>query len=268
MVDQAWLATALETTGDFETAGNPWGGVTGDFDGMGLSCGVLQWNIGSNSLQPLVKAAGEPAVKATMPRHGAKFWEASNTTVAKGLAIVRAWQNGGARLPAEIKAELVAFMCSEPMVAQQMAASARVARSAERLATAWAASRGSAPHSKRDFCWFFDLVTQNGGLKGLTITDVKAFVAAQGGPANALTEICDWLAAMPQAHAGFKDCWRNAQLWRGAVDPAWRDLFILAYLRARKARTEYAGVVMNRKGTIALAQGWVNAEMMNFEGRF
>lgn len=268
MVDQTWLSTALETTGDFETAGNPWGGVTGDFDGMGLSSGVLQWNIGSNSLQPLVKAAGEAAVRATMPRHGAKFWEANNTTVAKGLAIVRAWQGGGARLPAEIKAELVAFMCSAPMVAQQMAAAGKVARTAERLAIQWAASRWSAPHTKRDFCWFFDLVTQNGGLKGLTLADVKAFVTRHGNATKATADICDWLAAMPRAHAGFKDCWRNAQLWRGAVDPAWRDLFILSYLRAQKARTEYAGVVMNRKGTIALAQGRVNAEMMNFEGRF
>lgn len=268
MVDQVWLATALETTGDFETAGNPWGGVTGDFDGMGISCGVLQWNIGSNSLQPLVKAASEATVRASMPRHGAKFWEANNTTVSKGLAIVRQWQGGGTRLPADVKAELVAFMCSAPMVAQQMKAADKVARAAERLAIAWAASRGTAPHSKRDFCWFFDLVTQNGGLKGLTITDVKAFVTRHGTPAKAVTEICDWLAAMPQAHAAFKDCWRNATLWRGAVANDWRDLFILSYLRAQKARPEFAGVVMNRKGAIALAQGWVNAEMMNFEGRF
>lgn len=268
MVDQAWLTAALETTGDFETAGNPWGGVTGDFDGMGISCGVLQWNIGSNSLQPLVKAAGEKAVKAAMPRHGVKFWEASHATVNKGLAIVRAWQGGGSRLPAEVKGELVAFMCCEAMVAQQMAAAGKVARAAEKGAAAWAASRGNAPHTKRDFCWFFDLVTQNGGLKGASYGDVKTFINAQGGQAKAIAEICDWLAAMPRAHAGFKDCWRNAQLWRGTVNPVWGDLFILSYLRARKARPEYAGVVLNRKGAIALAQGWVNAEMMNFEGRF
>jgi len=97
---------------------------------------------------------------------------------------------------------------------------------------------------------------------------VKAFVERHGNAARATAEICDWLAAMPQAHAGFKDCWRNAAIWRGAVDPAWRDLFILSYLRAQKARAEYAGVVMNRKGAIALARGWVNAELMNFEGRF
>src|SRR5690606_15478709 len=100
-------------------------------------CGVLQWNIGSNSLQPLVKAAGEAAVKAAMPRHGARFWEANTTAIAKGLAIARAWQGGGTRLPTEVKAELVAFMCSGAMVAQQMNAAGKVARTAERLAIAW-----------------------------------------------------------------------------------------------------------------------------------
>jgi hypothetical protein len=38
---------AVAVTGRFENAGDPWSGVTGDFDGMGISCGVLQWNIGS-----------------------------------------------------------------------------------------------------------------------------------------------------------------------------------------------------------------------------
>ncbi|WP_374654163.1 hypothetical protein [Dongia sp.] len=267
MVNEAWLATALETTGDFETAGNPWGGVTGDFDGMGISCGVLQWNIGSSSLQPLVQAAGEPAVRAAMPRFGADFWRACTGTKTAGLAIVRGWQNG-ARLKPEVKAELVALLVSAPMVAQQMQASTRVARTADRLATGWAASRGTAPHAKRDFCWFFDLVTQNGGLKGVALAQVQGFVAAAGNAEKAVGAICDRLAATPTAHAGFKDCWRNATLWRGAVPDAWRDLFILSHLRAQKSRPEYAGVVLNRKGAIATGQGWVNGELMNFDGRF
>lgn len=267
MVNEAWLATALETTGDFETAGNPWGGVTGDFDGMGLSCGVLQWNIGSSSLQPLVVGAGEPAVKTAMPRFGPEFWRACTGTKAAGLAIVRGWQNGS-RLRPEVKTELVAFLVSAPMVAQQMQASMSVARSADRLATNWAASRGTAPQTKRDFCWFFDLVTQNGGLRGITLTQVQSFIANAGNAEKAVGAICDHLAATPTAHAGFKDCWRNATLWRGAVPAAWRDLFILSYLRAQKARPEYAGVVLNRKGAIAVGQGWVNGELMNFDGRF
>lgn len=48
----------LALTGAFETGkGIPdcFAGVSGDFDGQGISFGVLQWNFGQESLQPLLK---------------------------------------------------------------------------------------------------------------------------------------------------------------------------------------------------------------------
>ncbi len=48
----------LALTGSFETGkGIPecFAGVSGDFDGQGLSFGALQWNFGQDSLQPLLK---------------------------------------------------------------------------------------------------------------------------------------------------------------------------------------------------------------------
>lgn len=48
----------LSLTGSYETgAGIPdcFAGVSGDFDGQGLSFGALQWNFGQGSLQPLLK---------------------------------------------------------------------------------------------------------------------------------------------------------------------------------------------------------------------
>jgi hypothetical protein len=47
----------LALTGAFETSEPPpecFAGLAGDFDGQGLSFGVLQWNIGQGSLQPLL----------------------------------------------------------------------------------------------------------------------------------------------------------------------------------------------------------------------
>lgn len=47
----------LALTGAFETnSGIPecFAGLSGDFDGQGMSFGVLQWNFGQNSLQPLL----------------------------------------------------------------------------------------------------------------------------------------------------------------------------------------------------------------------
>lgn len=47
---------ALQITSSFET-GRPlgFGGLTGNFDGQGLSFGLLQWNVGSGSLFPLLE---------------------------------------------------------------------------------------------------------------------------------------------------------------------------------------------------------------------
>src|SRR6185312_11608159 len=95
--------------------------VSGDFDGQGVSLGVLQWNIGSGSLQPIVRRVGQPAVMATMSRFGRDLWEACNTDITRGLAIVRGWQSGS-RLRPEVVAELKAFLRSGPGIAQQIAA--------------------------------------------------------------------------------------------------------------------------------------------------
>src|SRR5207249_4901557 len=51
------IRRCLTLTGAFETsAGIPdcFAGLAGDFDGMGLSFGVLQWNLGQGTLQPLL----------------------------------------------------------------------------------------------------------------------------------------------------------------------------------------------------------------------
>ncbi|MBI1919805.1 MAG: peptidoglycan-binding protein [Geobacter sp.] len=48
----------LALTGSFETGAafpDCFAGISGDFDGQGMSFGVLQWNFGQKSLQPLLK---------------------------------------------------------------------------------------------------------------------------------------------------------------------------------------------------------------------
>ncbi|MBI1822489.1 MAG: peptidoglycan-binding protein [Nitrospirae bacterium] len=60
--DSSWLEKPLSyrclvLTGTFETNVPPpdcFAGITGDFDGQGISLGVCQWNIGQRSLQPLL----------------------------------------------------------------------------------------------------------------------------------------------------------------------------------------------------------------------
>lgn len=255
-----WIKTALNITGHFEDSEDPFGGVTGDFDGMGISLGVLQWNIGSGSLQPLVKPLGEATVARLMPAHGQALWKACNAPIADGLRIVRGWQTG-TRLGPEVRAELKSFCHSPDFIDQQIAAAETVAARAFAAAKAYAAhDPATGGVGKPLFCWFFDVHTQNGGLSGLGYADVKQFIDANGA-SRADDTICDWLSDRNQADAGYRDSHRNAALWRDNVDPSQLSLFVLSFLRSQKSRTQYRADVLNRKGTIALGTGWVHLEL-------
>jgi hypothetical protein len=264
-LDPAWRETALSVTGSFENPGDPFSGITGDFDGQGLSLGVLQWNIGQGSLQPLVRAAGQPAVMAGMPVFGGEFWSAVTSTIPQGLAIVRNWQTKNT-VRKDVRRELAAFCGGPDMRAQQIAAANHVADIAYEAADNWAQQRGEDEPTKKEFCWFFDLVTQNGSLKGLRLLDVRGFLD-QWGDDNADDAVCDWLITRTKSQFGFQDCVENAREWRNKVSDADLDLFILSYLRALKSVFVSQGVVLNRKGTIALTKGWVNRSHLDLSAQ-
>jgi hypothetical protein len=255
-----WIRTALAVTGHFEDSDNPMAAVTDDFDGMGVSLGVLQWNFGSMSLQPIALAAGEAAIRAAMPTIGADFLRACKLPVKQCLALVRTWQPHGALTPVAL-AELRRFTGSDAFVAQQVKAAGKVAATAWTAAQGWAASAAHpAPVTKREFAWFFDLFTQNGGLKGLDRGDVDAFIAGHGA-AQVDDFVANWLSSRPASETGFRDSRANATRWRGTVAPADLPLFALSFLRAGLSRPAYRGDVFNRKATIAVGSGWVHREL-------
>lgn len=258
-----WKRAVVHITPGFEIVGSdPYLGVAGDFDGMGISCGALQWNIGSGSLQPMVKAVGRAVVIAAMPTLGQALWAACNASIAKGLAAVRAWQTG-TRLSAVAKAELRALMGTPEMRAQQGLRIDKVAATAFRNATDWAQARGDSAPSKRLFCWFFDLVTQNGGLEGLTHKRVKDFIE-QTQPDRTDDLICDFLAGRTGASGHVRDAKRNADLWRNRTDAEKLELLAMSYLRAQTSSPTWRHVVLNRKGAIAMGKGWVNSALYDF----
>jgi len=263
-----WLKTALTITGSFETNGDPWSEVTGNFDTEGVSCGVLQWNIGQGSLQPLVKAAGKQTVLQYMPNYGSQFWQACNLPIPQALATVNAWQDGNT-LKRDALAELRACMGSAPLKTQQIKAATAVGNAALNLANAWSQSvRNIDTPLLHEFCWFFDLVTQNGGLKGLSHADVTDFINAHTDGQTAVQFICDWLAAAPAEAHGSEDAQSNAANWPDSVDDTTRELFILSYLRCQKASSAWEYDVMNRKGTLAVKSGVVHGKPLDFNAQF
>lgn len=257
-----WRAAAVVITPGFEVAGDPYEGVSGDFDGMGISCGALQWNIGKRSLQPMVLALPKGRVEALMPAFGAELRQACSGSVAAGLAIVRGWQTNK-KLSAKARSELRALMGSPEMRAQQDLRIAEVADRAFAAAERWALSAGRPKASRHEFLWFFDLVTQNGSLEGLTHAAVADFIKGNSG-AGAGGVVCDFLAALRGPSGHIRDANKNAALWRGPLKPLALELLILSYLRSGSASPEWRHVVLNRKGSIAVGRGWVNSSEHDF----
>src|ERR1051326_2950933 len=178
-VPDDYLIAGLSITGHFEDAREPLAGVTGNFDGMGISLGVLQWNIGSNSLQPIVKALGRDVCTSTMPHLGDDLWKACNAPVAQGLAVVRAWQPANA-LPNSARDELRAFVKSRQFQDLQLKTAHAVGDQAWNTASDWAQRQRRTSPTKREFCWFYDVFTQNGSLKSVTPATVQAFIDNHG----------------------------------------------------------------------------------------
>lgn len=62
ILDEPLTYRSLALTGSFETGAPPpdcFAGLSGDFDGQGISFGSLQWNLGMGSLQPLLEQMEE-----------------------------------------------------------------------------------------------------------------------------------------------------------------------------------------------------------------
>ena len=259
-----WVKSAVKITPGFETTGDPYMGVSGDFDGMGISCGALQWNIGKKSLQPMVLAIPESVVTAAMPGFGPEMLKACKANVIDGLKIVRQWQTGQTLKP-KVKAELRTLMGTPEMRKQQDIKIGKVADLAFTRAASWAKDRDSGEPTKRLFCWFFDIVTQNGSLEGLTPAKVRDFIALFT-PGKADDVICDFLANRTGNSGHVKDAHKNAKLWRDKADAEQLEVLCMSFLRAETASPTWRHVVLNRKGAIAMGKGWVNSAKWDFGG--
>lgn len=258
-----YYADAIAITCGFEVSGDPYLGVSGNFDGMGISCGCLQWNIGAGSLQPLVKAIPAAVILAKMPKYGADLIKACTSTVSQGLAIVNAWQNNKV-LPAAARSELRAMLGTPEMRAEQDKHIAHDANLAFDYATAWLqAGGGHGVPEKRLYCWFFDIVTQNGSLAPVTYAKVSDFIKLNT-PGHADDVVCDYLAAATGTDGFIKDAHKNSGLWRNQAAGGKLELLCGSYLRAQTARLKYRPLVLNRKGAIAMGKGWVNGALADF----
>lgn len=199
--DQAALQVALNISGSFEGA-DGWANLSDDFDGQGVSLGLLNQNLGQGSLQPLlIRLRDEsPAVLARLtPAHRRGLlamlarWESAAAVesvpgplsildrpdevggprTASANAASAAWAvanlYSGGRFDPVWKSELTALASSPEYVSLQIAAAAvnhdRAAADEARLGL----------RELRAYLMLYDIQVQNGGLYAQDLADYDAY---------------------------------------------------------------------------------------------
>lgn len=231
-----FLKIALSITGSFEGSG--YGNVAGNFDGQGLSAGILQWNYGQGSLQnkilnPIIQATGSDYVDSFFPSpvsHSAIMGPKEAIKFAKSKML------NGKRLKPEWQKAWKNFMITEVVKKQQHMAADSIA------SKAWSYCKDYNMKSLRAFCWFFDIVTQNGSLRGVEMPSTKTYFEDLE-----------------------KDAGKNLDHWKRystVHDEESRILFTWTCRRVK--RNQWADDVISRKGTIAHSLGMVHGKFYNF----
>jgi len=270
-IKKAYFEDALRIVLSFESSSSniddAYGKVTPNFDGNGISVGLLQWNIGMGSLQSLVKQVGKNTVLETMPKFGEEFWKACNIKKADGLKIVNSWQINDSVVKDEQLKELVSFLNAPNVKEAQYNEALKQGRVAYTTAAKWAKElRQSDSVTFKEFVYFLDLYTFNDGLKGLWVKDVNNFTASNAAPKDT---ILTWLNTRGGDLFGLKDAKDNVKEWgKMTIASPELELFILGYLRAlisNGTHGRFKADVLNRRGTICLGKGTVHRDHYNFE---
>ncbi len=232
-VPDSYIKEALRITGGFE--GRGFGQVTGDFDKMGISVGVLQWNIGTGSLIRLLalyrNLHGSIDALGIFP---GRVDVIASASIAGALGYCRSHMLVGKSLRPQWRAAWERFLVLPAMIECQTMSAGSIADHAARMSTDWGFS------SMQAFCFMFDIVTQHGSMKNI-----------QKPVAN---------RTLAFSYASKADI-KNRSVWTPLVNDAMAEQLILfqaGYMRARKSNPKYFEDVFSRKGTIALGRGVVH----------
>jgi hypothetical protein len=225
----------LALTGSFETGcGVPecYAGLTGDFDGQGLSLGVLQWNFGQGSLQPLLEdmiSRHRTVAESILHDHLPVLEAVLGASRAEQLAWARSIQDTRRFTVWEPWRGLLKSLArSEEFQAIEMRHAAGVQERALRMAAEYGLK------TERGAALMFDICTQNGSIS----VAVKA-------------QILKDFAGLPA----------GADL--AAAETA--RMRIIATRRAAASRPEFAEDVRTRKLTIAEGHGTVHGIYYDLE---
>jgi hypothetical protein len=163
----------LALTGSFETGKyhpDCFCAVAGDFDGMGLSFGVLQWNVGQGSLQPIFRTMFEKFVdvsQAIFHEHFDDVKALGSDSIAEQLAFCRSIQVKGQLRDPWLGMLLTLGRSAECQSVQAEQASTVFGQALEYCVEFQL-------NSERAVALLFDIVTQNGSISAAAKAQIQA----------------------------------------------------------------------------------------------
>jgi len=236
---EAWIKAALKITGDFEGGG--YGSLAGNFDGQGVSAGILQWNLGQGTLQLLL---GKYIVKFGPISENIIFPESIDHLAfldrTDAIAFAKANMLDGKNLRSDWACCWKQFLRLKGCIeVQNDLARITYGRRAYEAMDAWEM------HSLRSFCFFFDVSVQNGSMRGIKPFDINAH------------EFWELMEAVPDE---LKKHWEF-------ITPTSEQmvLFVAGYRRSRKSKKPYQNDVLSRKACIAMGRGLVHGKVYSLD---
>lgn len=245
MDNAALLDICLKVTGSFEGGTPSYEAVVGNFDGAGISAGILQWNAGQGTLQKLIQMIGTTMGWAKAQSFFvSSIEEFAHSTPAAGIAFAEAHYLDGKNLaPAAVTAWKKFLATPESIACQQQLAETTTLAHAQKDALLFVPAYAE---RTRTIAFFFDLINQQGSMSSVHPT-------AYPTP----------YAAIAYARTQSSAC---AALWSEAAasDPLAEALLYYAFERARMSRAQYIWDSLSRRGTIAARKGIVHETQIDF----
>jgi hypothetical protein len=279
-LDRAGIFARMAETAIPETLGC-WAMPVGNFDSQLISVGMSQWNFGTGSLQPVLKAWRDGfhsrrrfrrALRAMAPVYGKLLFSKNCLAVPvreKCRAGILAAHGSDGRLNAAMVAELTAIFESDGML-QVQADAYVVLLEAVRLDLLRVFPNG--PITLRKVRWAIDTRVQQGFLPAdEDVARLRAKLAAmpEGERWDRLRAIFAWYRALSETidQDGVKRdyAWNFAQ-WScmidaGRIDAEQYELLHLTFLRSRTAignSGRWQALTFSRRGKIVLGVGSVS----------
>jgi hypothetical protein len=183
------LNRCLALTGTFETSKYPpdsFLGLSGDFDEMGISFGVCQWNIGQGTLQPLLRQMFEQHTEVSQRifhEHFDTVRALGSASLTDQLAFTRSIQVRG-QLTEPWKGMLLTLGRTPEFQGVQADHASRLYDQAIELCRAYGLI------SERAVALMFDIVTQNGSIDRIVTAAILAdFTQVPNAPGNEVAKI-------------------------------------------------------------------------------